>query len=82
MENRMSKIFPGETSFTGVKSTTYWDFGATWEFIKGMSIRGGINNVFDQKPRTYQPNVQSGTDPSTYDVIGRRYFVQLNVKVQ
>ncbi|HEU0203596.1 MAG TPA: TonB-dependent receptor [Burkholderiaceae bacterium] len=82
MDNRMSKIFPGETEFTGVKSTTYWDAGVSWEFLKGMTIRAGINNIFDQEPRTYQPNVQSGTDPSTYDVIGRRYFLQALLRFQ
>jgi iron complex outermembrane recepter protein len=76
MENRMSKLFPGEQSFTGTPSTTYWDFGGSWEATKNFTLRVGVNNAFDQKPRTYAPNVQSGTDPSTYDVIGRRFFVQ------
>jgi outer membrane receptor protein involved in Fe transport len=78
MTNRMSKIFPGER-FTGVPATTYFDVGAGWEFRPGFTLRAGINNVADQKPRTYAPNVQSGTDPSTYDVVGRRLFLQANV---
>ncbi|MCS7045883.1 MAG: TonB-dependent receptor [Gemmataceae bacterium] len=81
MKNRMEVIFPGE-KFTGVKETYYWDFGASWEFTKNGLLRVGVNNAFDQKPRTYQPNVQSGTDPSTYDVIGRRFFVQAQVRFQ
>ncbi len=39
-----------------------------------------MNNVFDKQPPTYQPNVQSGTDPSTYDVIGRRVYARVNMK--
>lgn len=81
MENRMGVLFPGE-QFTGVPSTTYWDFGATWEFARNMLIRAGLNNAFDQKPRTYAPNVQSGTDPSTYDVVGRRWFLQAQLKFE
>jgi outer membrane receptor for ferrienterochelin and colicin len=73
-------IFPGEQSFTGVPATTYWDIGATWNIWKNAWIRAGVNNVADQQARTYAPNVQSGTDPSTYDVIGRRLFVQAGVK--
>lgn len=69
-----------ETSFTGVPSTTYWDFAASWEFWKNSTLRIGLNNAFDQKPRVYAPNVQSGTDPSTYDVIGRRVFAQAMFK--
>ena len=39
-----------------------------------------MNNVTDQDPRTYSPNVQSGTDPSTYDIYGRRYFAQTKIR--
>jgi iron complex outermembrane receptor protein len=79
MDNRMSRIFPGER-FTGVAATTYWDIGGTYEVVKGVTLRAGINNLLDQKPRTYAPNVQSGTDPSTYDVIGRRLFMQVQAQ--
>lgn len=81
MQNRMEIIFPGE-KFTGVPSTYYWDFGATWDVTKYATVRVGVNNAFDQKPRVYQPNVQSGTDPSTYDVIGRRFFIQAQMRFQ
>jgi iron complex outermembrane recepter protein len=79
MKNRMELMFPGER-FTGTPATSYLDIAAGWQFYKGMTIRAGLNNVLDQEPRTYAPNVQSGTDPSTFDVIGRRFFVQANVQ--
>jgi iron complex outermembrane receptor protein len=77
MSNRMAKLFPGE-ALTGVPSTTYWDLGGSFDVTKSISVRAGINNLLDQKPREYSPNVQSGTDPSTYDVVGRRYYVSAN----
>jgi len=80
MKNRASVIFPGETSFTGVPSITYWDASAAWNFSDNISVRVGLNNAFDKQPPTYQPNVQSGTDPSVYDVIGRRWFAQVRMK--
>ena len=46
----------------------------TWALNDNVEFRLGVNNVFDRDPETYAPNVQSGTDPSTYDVVGRRYF--------
>jgi iron complex outermembrane recepter protein len=79
MSNRMNVIFPGE-SFTGTPATTYLDLGASWEFLKGMTLRVGLNNALDQEARTYAPNVQSGTDPSTYDVVGRRLFMSLQAQ--
>jgi iron complex outermembrane recepter protein len=79
MKNRMEIIFPGE-QFSGVAATTYWDLGANYTYAKNYTLRLGLLNAFDQKPRTYAPNVQSGTDPSTYDVIGRRLLAQAQFK--
>jgi len=39
-----------------------------------------VNNVGDQQPRVWDPGVQANTDPSTYDVLGRRYFVGLTAR--
>jgi len=77
MENRANIIFPGETSFTGTDSIWYWDAGATWNVTEGASVRLGVNNLFDEQPPEYAPNVQSGTDPSLFDVVGRRVFGQI-----
>jgi outer membrane receptor protein involved in Fe transport len=65
---------------TGVKATWYYDLTGRYEIMEGVTIRGGINNVTDQLPRLYSPNVQSNTDPSMYDVLGRRYFVGFDLR--
>ena len=74
MDNRIGLEFPGETEFTGTDSIWYFDMTGTWALNDNVEFRLGVNNVFDRDPETYAPNVQSGTDPSTYDVVGRRYF--------
>ena len=79
MVNRYSRIYIGEKSFTNVPSVWYFDFGAEMK-IDGLTLRAGLNNAFDKQPPRYAPNVQSGTDPSLYDVIGRRFYVSANVK--
>lgn len=78
MKNRASVQFPGET-FTGPKSIIYTDT-ALEAGVGPMTLRLGINNLFNKKPPTYTPNVQSGTDPSLYDVVGRRFYVQTRLK--
>jgi outer membrane receptor protein involved in Fe transport len=80
MENRAAVQFAGEPSFSGVPSITYLDASVSWEFIEGGLARIGVNNLTDKEPPLYAPSVQSGTDPSLYDVIGRRIFGQLNFK--
>jgi outer membrane receptor protein involved in Fe transport len=80
MRNRAAVQYVGEdASFTGVDPAWYFDTNLTWNIDK-MMFRLGVNNVFDRKPELYAPNVQSGTDPSTYDVIGRRFFVTTGLR--
>jgi iron complex outermembrane receptor protein len=74
MDNRASVQFPGEDLFTGPDSVIYVDAAIEADF-KPLTLRFGINNLFDKAPEEYAPNVQSGTDPSLYDVIGRRAYV-------
>ena len=79
--------FPGETFFgvedpgPDVDSIVYLDASVSFDFWddKG-TIRVGVNNLTDEEPQLYAPNVQSGTDPSTYDVVGRRVFAQLRLR--
>lgn len=78
MENRASRQFIGET-FTGPKSVWYFDF-AVEANVEALTFRVGVNNAFNKQPPQYAPNVQSGTDPSTYDVIGRRGYVSARVR--
>ena len=69
---------PGTVS--GVPSTIYMDVFGHWNVSENLTLRAGVNNVTDQQPRVYNPSQQDGTDPATYDVVGRRYFVALEVK--
>jgi outer membrane receptor protein involved in Fe transport len=79
MKNRANVIFPGETSFTGVPSVTYVDAAVQAE-IEAITLRVGVTNLFDKQPPSYAPNVQSGTDPSVYDVLGRRAYIQARLR--
>jgi iron complex outermembrane recepter protein len=59
-------------------SVSYLDFTASYTFesmIPGLRLRGGVTNLTDKDPPNYPGAIQSNTDPSTYDVLGRRYFV-------
>lgn len=79
MDNRAAVEFPGER-FTGTPSTWYWDASAGWKMTDNVEFRLGVNNLFDEQPPQYSPNVQSGTDPSVFDVVGRRVFGQLRLR--
>jgi iron complex outermembrane recepter protein len=59
-------------------SITYLDVTASYEFkegrMEGLSLRLGVLNAGDRDPNIFPTSVQSNTDPSTYDVLGRRFF--------
>jgi iron complex outermembrane recepter protein len=66
---------------TGVDATWYLDLAASYNLFHNLTLRAGVNNVANQSPRLYSPNVQANTDPSLYDVLGRRYFVGFNWQI-
>jgi outer membrane receptor protein involved in Fe transport len=66
---------------TGVPETWYVDMSARYNIMENVTLRLGVNNLLDQEPRLYSPNVQSNTDPSVYDVLGRRYFFGVDVRM-
>jgi len=80
MDNRASVIFPGEdAAFTGTDSVVYVDTSVSFD-IEQFTFTVGLNNLFDKRPPEYAPNVQSGTDPSLFDVIGRRAFGSVRLR--
>jgi iron complex outermembrane recepter protein len=58
----------------------YLDLLARYDLTDNLSLRFNVNNVMDELPPTYSPAVQANTDPSTYDVLGRRYTIGLTAR--
>jgi iron complex outermembrane receptor protein len=58
----------------------YFDLLARWDLSDNLTLRFNVNNVMDELPPTYSPAVAANTDPSTYDVLGRRYTIGLTAK--
>jgi outer membrane receptor protein involved in Fe transport len=62
------------------------DLAARWSFSSALTVRLGIDNVFDAEPNIVGAitgtSTQSGvTDPSvSYDPLGRRYYLGLNAR--
>lgn len=69
---------------TTVASYDYHRFTAGWRPTEALHIMVGVDNLFDKDPPIYTTNsragVQANTDPSTYDVLGRRYFMSASYK--
>ena len=59
----------------------YLDLTGTWDVTENLQLRAGINNLFDNSPPIVgDQQVQANTDPSQYDVLGRRFFVSGKIR--
>ena len=66
---------------TGVGSTWYWDLSGRWSLGERAELRGGVLNLFDHGPPIYRPSVDAHTEPSTYDVVGRRFWLGVTLRL-
>lgn len=63
-----------------IGAVNYYDLNASWNVTDTYSIRGGVTNLTNKQPPYFSSYVQANTDPSTYDVLGRRFFVAVKAK--
>jgi len=68
-----------------IKAINYIDLSASWKVRTGLTLRGGINNVFDQDPPRGD-SVNTGAFgggngnmfPQLYDTLGRNVFMSVS----
>jgi len=67
-----------------IPSRDYLDLVASFAVpagdLAGLTLTVGVENVTDAEPPIYPSYVQANTDPSQYDILGRRYFARLNYR--
>ncbi|MES1162657.1 MAG: hypothetical protein ABUL50_06310, partial [Rhizobacter sp.] len=78
MDNKYASYDPFTT--VGTPATTYVDANVSWKPAEMVEMRLGVENLTDEAPPLYTAGVQMNTDPSTFDVLGRRYFFRANFK--
>lgn len=67
-----------------IPSYDYHRLTAGWSPLEKLDLMLGVDNLFDKDPPVYTDNATAGqqanTDPSTYDILGRRYFMNLTYR--
>ena len=67
-----------------IPSRDYLDLVASFAVpagdLAGLTLTVGVENVTDAEPPIYPSYAQANTDPSQYDILGRRYFARLNYR--
>lgn len=82
--NNDATLTPSTSAKPSVPTYLYHDLTARWNANEMFGITVGVLNAADKDPPIYTTNAQAGiqsnTDPSTYDVLGRRYFANFTMK--
>jgi len=66
-----------------IAAYNYLDVAGTWTIREDISLRFGVNNVFDKNPPIVTSEITSGGAANTYeiyDALGRQAFAQVSVK--
>jgi iron complex outermembrane receptor protein len=81
--------YPGFTDSPDLHlpAMNYFDLSATWAITDSLLLRAGIRNLLDRDPPLTDyatapaSDVSGNTFPNTYDVLGRQFFLGVNVKL-
>jgi outer membrane receptor protein involved in Fe transport len=46
--------------------------------LDGLTVRAGVENLTDEAPPLLPSSISANTDASQYDVLGRRYYLNLS----
>jgi outer membrane receptor protein involved in Fe transport len=68
---------PAGSTAINAPTISYFDLLGRWRISRRFELRGGVNNLANKQPPTFSTTPQANTDPSAYDVYGRRYFLAL-----
>jgi iron complex outermembrane receptor protein len=67
-----------------IESYDYFDLYASYAagpgWLDGLVLRAGVENLADREPPLVPTQVQANTEPAQYDVLGRRYYLNLTYR--
>lgn len=65
------------------QARNYFDAGVTFDIAPKFQLTVGVNNLTNRKPSIVGgQQVQANTDPSLYDVLGRRFFATISARIR
>ena len=80
-----------DTSRTSFKTTDYKvphrdyfnidaNYSVNGGWLEGVTFRAGVENLTDEQPPIFPQWSNANTDPSQFDVLGRRYYVTMAMR--
>ena len=75
MDNQGNIPAFADGGYSGVDAYWYHDVNAQWAVNDTVEIFGGVRNLGDEEPPVFDNANDGNTDPNSYDVIGRYFYV-------
>jgi outer membrane receptor protein involved in Fe transport len=66
-----------------IPAYNYFDLSASWNVLKQLQLRAGVNNLFDKEPPLVTSEIIAGGQANTYetnDTLGRQLYVAFTAK--
>lgn len=83
---------PDGTYIQNIDSFLYHDVTASYDFgdgtlfgenaLNGLRLQAGITNISDEEPPFIEVGFNATSDPSTYRMMGRGYFLRMQYKFE
>ncbi|MEX0914569.1 MAG: TonB-dependent receptor [Wenzhouxiangellaceae bacterium] len=64
-----------------IAAWNYYDLGLSYDWDDSVTVRFGINNLFDKKSPLMADWVANNTDTKLYDVFGRTFYLNLRYQI-
>jgi outer membrane receptor protein involved in Fe transport len=75
----VAQIDSGNSPPVYLDATNYFDLSGSWQATEWISVRAGVNNLFDKEPRFVPQGVTArengNTYPGVYDALGQYWFL-------
>ncbi|MNY64783.1 TonB dependent receptor [compost metagenome] len=75
----MTKVTRPASPAAGVPNYDIFDLNGAWKINDRLNLSGGITNLFDADP-VMIAGTPGLTQPGTYDIIGRSFYLALSAK--
>jgi len=74
----LAKVSNPNSTTPDTPSNSLFDLFGNWSVNDHLSVNGGVNNLLDRDP-PIMGGVAGTTEPSTYDILGRTFYVAARV---
>jgi outer membrane receptor for ferrienterochelin and colicin len=76
----LAKVTNPNSTTADTASNSLFDLFRDWKVNDHISVNGGVNNLLDRDP-PIMGGVSGTTEPSTYDILGRTFYLGARVKL-